>query len=658
MHLRLPIHPVKGSRKALVGDRQKRAPVHSLLLAIAILLGCSAPVFALGISRLTLSKLETSAFPAISFYLELFDSQLNLVDDLTVAQVMLYEDQQPLQPKTLSLETRGVQFTIAINASPALGALVNNTEQLSAVRKNLMDWSGGQSAEFGDFSLAGNTGLQLIRSRDPKEWSPALDAFRPDLAQSKPGLFALTTAMDLADEQSAPELFKPAILFITAPLSQDETAGMGNLAARAGQTGVPVFVWLVVADPNAAQSTPIPGFAELQSLADTTGGKLALVSAANGFPPLNDWLVPLKKIYRVEYQSTLRANGEHSLSARVDRPGLSLTAARDLRFILDVLAPNPMFINPPARLERTWSEESSGQPAVLGPQSVDLQILVEFPDGHKRALHATRLFVNDTLVAENTAAPFERFTWDLSSLDAGAKVNLRVEAEDTLGMMGSSIESPVEVVVAAPPESGLLARITPQGLIAVGAVLLAGAVLAVVLIGENRQHARKAGKNGPRRKNDPVTQPVTILQEPAAVRRPRRAAAPSPSWPRGAGQMVAPARLIRLGENETPIQGSQLPVNRPELTFGSDPRKAVIALSDPSVCALHARILHTAEGEFFLADEGSVAGTWINYVPVNGQGVRLTHGDLIHFGRVTFRFELAEAPILPDPVIQLVDEGP
>lgn len=76
------------------------------------------------------------------------------------------------------------------------------------------------------------------------------------------------------------------------------------------------------------------------------------------------------------------------------------------------------------------------------------------------------------------------------------------------------------------------------------------------------------------------------------------------------------------------------------MTFGSDPRQATCVLDSPTVSALHARLTHTAEGEFILADAGSVAGTWVNYTPASSVGVRLMHGDLIHIGRVTLRFEL------------------
>jgi hypothetical protein len=659
MHLRLPILSVKGSRSApFLGDRRLHGPGLSLLLTLLILLGCFAPVFAFGPGELILSLLDTSAFPTISFYLEPYDSQGQIVSDLKPDQISILEDHRALKPQTVTQLPRGVQFTVAVNTLPALSNQVNGSDQFSAIRQDLLSWAAGQSAEFGDFSLAGNTGLQLIRSRNPREWSAALDAYQPDLAKEQSGLFALTTAMDLASEQSSPDKFKPAILFITPPLDKAETSGIDNQIARAAQMGLPVFVWLVVADPNAPQTTIIPGMAELQNLADQTGGELALVSAGTPFPDLNKWLEPLSKIYRVEYPSGIKSEGKHTLNAKVDRPGLSLASAQNLSFDLDVLAPNPMFINPPTRLERTWNEISGQNETQLEPSVVDLQVLVEFPDGINRPLRASRLYINNSLAAENTAEPFDRFSLDLKPFTENTNLSMRVEVEDSIGMKGASIESPVDVVIAELPERGLFARITPQGMVAVAAVLIAGAVLIIILVSENRQRPLKSGLTAWRRKNDPLTQPVTILQEPAAVRQPRRAVIPSPSWPRGSGQPVTPARLVRLTENEVAVHGNQVPINRPELTFGSDPRQAIIALGDASVCPLHARLLQTREGGFLLEDNGSIAGTWVNYAQVPKEGKCLIHGDLIHFGRLMYRFELAAAPKPAELIIRLVDEEP
>jgi hypothetical protein len=224
MHLRLPILTEKGSRSApFLGDQKIHGPGLSLLLTLLILLGCFAPVFAFGPGELNLSLLDTSAFPTISFYLEPTDSQGQIVSDLKPDQISILEDNRALKPESVTQLPRGVQFTVAVNTLPALSNQANGSDPFSAIRQDLLSWAAGQSAEFGDFSLAGNTGLQMIRSRDPREWSAALDAYRPDLTQEQPGLFALTTAMDLAAEQNALDKFKPAVLFITPPLDKAET---------------------------------------------------------------------------------------------------------------------------------------------------------------------------------------------------------------------------------------------------------------------------------------------------------------------------------------------------------------------------------------------------------------------------------------------------
>jgi predicted component of type VI protein secretion system len=61
--------------------------------------------------------------------------------------------------------------------------------------------------------------------------------------------------------------------------------------------------------------------------------------------------------------------------------------------------------------------------------------------------------------------------------------------------------------------------------------------------------------------------------------------------------------------------------------------------------------LRQEDGSYRLSDEGSVAGTWINYTPVSHGGARLEHGDLIHVGRIGFRFTLREPARLRKPVI-------
>jgi predicted component of type VI protein secretion system len=168
-----------------------------------------------------------------------------------------------------------------------------------------------------------------------------------------------------------------------------------------------------------------------------------------------------------------------------------------------------------------------------------------------------------------------------------------------------------------------------------------------------RPPASTAAKSKPRNKfNDPVTQPVPIAQNT-----PRKAGDHlSANWPRAAANATVPARLVGIAEAGSPIPRATILLTRPEITLGSDPKQAIQVLDNPSVDGLHARLFQSAEGDFFIADAGSVAGTWVNYAPVAREGVRLEHGDLIHLGRVSFRFELTNPQRIRQPVVTPIDE--
>ena len=52
-----------------------------------------------------------------------------------------------------------------------------------------------------------------------------------------------------------------------------------------------------------------------------------------------------------------------------------------------------------------------------------------------------------------------------------------------------------------------------------------------------------------------------------------------------------------------------------------------------------------------MADAGSVAGVWVNYTPISQSGARLEHGDLVHIGRIGFRFTLRQPGATRKPVV-------
>jgi len=219
--------------------------------------------------------------------------------------------------------------------------------------------------------------------------------------------------------------------------------------------------------------------------------------------------------------------------------------------------------------------------------------------------------------------------------------------EDIAGLTGSTIDLPVSFNFPDKPRNllrAILREITWQRALVVVVVLGAGALLAVVLIRTGRRGVWAGQGKTPRKAmKDPLTQPVAITQEtPRAY---ISAGQERPSWPLAAGQ-PAPARLVRVSEpGFQAVPGGAFAIIQKEFTIGSNPRQALLVVDDSTVQGLHARVFQNTEGKYFLLDAGSTAGTWLNYAPVSSQGAALEHGDIIHFGRAAFRFELARPPL-------------
>jgi hypothetical protein len=250
-------------------------------------------------------------------------------------------------------------------------------------------------------------------------------------------------------------------------------------------------------------------------------------------------------------------------------------------------------------------------------------MIIEFPDGYPRPLVRTALYVDNEIVAINESEPFDRFTWDISVYTSSGLHQLKVEAVDSLGLARVGLDVPVAVTVIQPPRgfSAILARYrTP---ITAGAITLAGLLLLVILFWGSILRIPGPGAQREKRKrfSDPVTQPV---QTHLARAEP------------------AQKRLTRL-------PGNPIPLLAQEMTFGTDPVQATFVLDDESISPLHARLRQTEEGAFVLADQGSVAGTWLNYEPVEREGRPLEHGDVLHFGQLVYRFTLRNAPEKPAP---------
>jgi hypothetical protein len=393
----------------------------------------------------------------------------------------------------------------------------------------------------------------------------------------------------------------------------------------------------------------------LRSLAGQTGGQFHAFSGIETLPDPEMYFDALRRVYTLTYTSGIRTGGEQQVSAAIRATGFE-SDSPPVNFDLNVLPPNPIFVSPPDAIARQLVPDAEGVLSAERRTPVDqtIEILIEFPDGISRALERTTLYVNGQIADENTAPPFDVFTWDLSAIGQSDRYTLQVEALDELGLSSISLETPVSVSVEPLPD-GIGPSITRNSpLIVTVVVLLVGGLLIGVLLQVRRLrpeplngNGRKNGRKRRRLPSDPVFQPVAEVRRPASTVRLTRWANRL-HWPQRTTPLTEPVafldRIYDPNSLEALTPSRPHPIYASEVTLGNDPSQATFVLDDPSVAPLHARLHQNGERDFYLSDLDSIAGTYINFLPANGSPIRIEHGDQLHFGRAGFRFLLNPPP--------------
>jgi len=323
--------------------------------------------------------------------------------------------------------------------------------------------------------------------------------------------------------------------------------------------------------------------------------------------------------YELTYTSRVTTPGPHQIRLQVNVDGTEI-AAPVRSFSVDLRPPEVILLDPPKRILRA-SEDPTVPLAELPPRALEIRFLITFPDGYPRPLAQSQLLVDGRAVSQRDQPPFESLSWDLSSELESREHRLQVRALDSIGMEAFSPVSTVEIEVQLPPQG--LAAVRPGliYLIAAMGILLAGFALAIGLLSLGRRAATPRGAD---------------------------------SFPFEARTVAARPHLHRelpVGPAEAylrPVEADRglatIPLIGKDLILGRDPSLAAVPLDDPSVDRMHARVIRLADGEYLLQDQGSLAGTWVNFERIPESGVRLRHGDRIHIGDVALRFELQDPP--------------
>ncbi len=627
------------------------------------------PVYAQTAANAYLFPPSIDAFPKITAYLDLHDSQGNFIHGLKTDQVNVLENGKTLQVDRLEEICPGVQVVVAIDPGPSFG--IRNNQAISRydqLKEDLGKWANSRmGSTVDDWSLIITNGPSISHVSNPKDWLDTLGSEQINPRTAIPNLDTLFHAVNLAADQSPRQGMERTVLFITPPPEGDTDQMLKSLSAQAKEQRISINVWLV----SSTGALFTQSVKQLTAVADSTGGKFFTFTGDEILPNPEEYLEPLRYIYAMDYQSEVKASGTNQLTVRIQTENEVIeTGIRS--FDIDLRPPLPAFVSPPIQILRQQIVDEtikeidqiqvaeagniralSEKPAIeFSPNEQAIQVVFDFPDGRKRPLVQSSLYVDGVIVAENLQPPFDQFSWTLEPYVSDGMHNLHVQVKDNLGLTGASIEIPVQIVVERPGANPLAPIQKNLPVFSALLALMAGAVLFLVLImgRKLRPSALRISANR-QQKSTPVTQPLRIKYE-----------APSGSiskWisrfqiSRQPGAPVPVAYLSFLPDSNEPASSPPLPITLGEMTIGSAAKQVTLFVNDSSVDGLHARLKCREDGSCLLSDEGSIAGTWVNYSPVPKEGIPLEHGDLIHVGRLGFRFSLRQPTQKRKPLIVL-----
>lgn len=591
-------------------------PRYALLLGLLVLVSLTtvrvkaqtgASVFA--------SEVVTDDFPRMTLYLTVFDSDGNRISNLSAGSLSVLEDEAVILDLEVEETRVGTRRIIVLNTHADLKVRDSlGRTRFERIRNALLNWwqrSDVGNLDVDDLTLITAEGALVTHSPFPAELASVLDHLTPAFSDEISGYDLLLESLDYASDAPARPGMPNFLIFFSGLMPSPSDLTIANILARARDTGTAIFPILIGESEilESAQAEP------LRQLAEESGGELLLFDGQAGLDPLAGRILEQRTQYQLTYPSQVNQRGSHQVQVRIDGQGVQ--ALSNIRaFEVDVRSPDVTFIQPPERILRS-TQDASLQLSELPPKETELRVLITFPDQHPRPILSSQLLVDGTGVTEHLQAPFETFVWDLTGYLDSRTHSIQVVVRDSLGLEGSTIRHQVDMEVEFPPRG--LSALRP----ALVPLLIALAVLAVGIY---------------------ITVRVLNLSQPNPDEEPSRAQSLREgrlSLKRASMQkpeMQSPAEAFLFLLDSDHQERDAIPLTGTECILGRDPSLTAVPLEDPSVSGYHARLTRQADGSYLLRDQGSIAGTWVNFIPIPEDGRILEHGDLINLGRVSLRY--------------------
>ena len=424
----------------------------------------------------------------------------------------------------------------------------------------------------------------------------------------------MTAALDHLAGQADDGRFQAVVLYSDAARIGGQLDAVA-LASAAQAAGVPLYVAILGAEASPDE------VANAEALSGPTNGRTVHMPSPEAAAPLYEVFAAQQSQTELLYRSALRANGRQQIA-------VNLGNVRDTaEFELALAAPD-VSLDLPRTIRRVGIAPDTPL-ALLQPAALSLAAVVVWPDDQPRALTEVTFLV-DGVAQPQAAAPELHggripLVWDLSEREAG-DYTLTVAIADELGFRAGSAPLTVTITTErpSPPTATPAPTATPRP--AAAGAGLTGWLLPAALL---------------------ILAAAAALWLLRRARRPRPAPPPPPDAP----PPPPPPRggHVAVLEWMAATPGEQIELLGDNVTFGREPGAVDIVVDDAGVSRLHARIRRDDGGQFWLYDEGSAAGTFLNHERLGLSPRPLQHGDLVQLGRVVLRFRLEPAAGRPPP---------
>lgn len=557
---------------------------------------------------------QLNNFPYLSILFKIRDVNGQPVQQINKDQITIYEDNEAIDLHEIKANRGGVHFILAINADRQLGLRdsngISNYEYLMSAIDN---WHKNLTPTDQDlWSFMVNQAKSITSLNNSDTWYGLVKAYQPDMRNAVGNLASLSTSIDLAKTYSKSIPLDQVLLYITPLPTMADLDELIAVRQGAVASGMHINIWMI---GNENDLNTNRGQA-LYDLAKSTGGSFFLFPVQGTIPNPQNYLDPYGTYFKASYLSGITTSGKHSVSIGLKNETQDLRSDSQ-EFNITVLPPSPIFLSPPLEIVRVIGHP--GEDSVNFPSDIHtIKIMIEFNDQHPRNLRSLQLYQDGVLVTEQTTPPFGSLSWDASGITKTSMVNLQVKLEDEIGLSASSAILPVNVVVEYldnEDDNGVAAwNIVKYVLLGLIAIIISGTIIFFLVRGQKDQKNRKA---------KPLLDKISSKQHNL--------------------QMIAQANsamLTRMDKDNHPMDIKPISIQQITQVIGRELQKSDIIIDDKSVEMTHAKIEYDPKEGFRLSDLGSVAGTWVNYAPVSQFGVILENLDLIHFGRVAFRFTI------------------